>query len=302
MAFLGVYGHVNVDVILKVRELPGPEQTVPVEKELRRLGGTAGNLARAAASLGVPAALASCVGTDFPEEFMELLTSAGIELVDLRKIDGPTPKIWILSSAAGKQAGVIDQGVMGDGVARPHLDYTMLNSTWVHFMTGPPEDHYRVAREAHRAGKRVAFDPAQELSFRYSDRAFERFLAESDLLFLNQAELQRALEKLGYGEPRQLLDHTKAVVETRGPQGVVLYTQKETLRVPACPVREASASETIGAGEAFRGGFYAALHQQRPLAQALRWGSVSASLYLETGASRFADLNQLRARLEEWHD
>lgn len=300
MAFLGVYGHVNVDYILQVRELPGPDQTVPVERELRRLGGTAGNLARAAASLQVPAALAACVGSDFPEEFLELLRSAGIELVDLRRVDGPTPKIWILSSASGSQAAVIDQGVMADGVPRPRLDYTMLNSNWVHFVTGPPEDHYSVAREARRAGKHVAFDPAQEITFRYSDRSLERFLNEAEIFFANHVELERALEMLGYGEPRQLLDHTRAVVETRGGEGAVLYTPKETVRVPACPVRSEAAGETTGAGDAFRGGFYAGLHQRRPVAEALRWASAASSLYLESGTSRFPDLDQVRTRLEEW--
>lgn len=300
MAFLGVYGHVNVDFILRIARLPLADQTVPVERELVRLGGTAGNLARATAALGVPTALASFVGDDFPPNYRSALESAGIELVDLRRLEGPTPKVWILSSAQGEQSAVIDQGVMGDGHVRPRLDYTMLGSEWVHFATGPPPDHYAVAKEAARIGKHVAFDPAQELSYRYPDRAFELFIDESDLFFANRRELARALEKLGYGDPRQLLDHAGAVLETRGPDGSILYTEKETLRTPACPLRLDAPPETTGAGDVLRAGVYAALHSRRELGEAVRWGAVASSLFLDTRGERFPSAEELAMRLEEW--
>src|SRR5688572_26595889 len=101
MTFLGVYGHVNVDYILQAPHLPRPEQTLPVQREMIRLGGTGGNIARAAASLGVPTALAACIGDDFPAHYRSQLEESGLELVDLRHVSGPTPKVWVLSDPAG---------------------------------------------------------------------------------------------------------------------------------------------------------------------------------------------------------
>lgn len=302
MAFLGVYGHVNVDYILQVKELPRADQTVPVIRELVRLGGTAGNIARGAAFLGVPTALASCVGDDFPARFRDELAAAGIDLVDFRRLNGPTPKIWILSSPNGEQSAVIDQGVMGDNHERPRLDYTMLGSDWVHLTTGPAADHFEIAKEASRLRKKVVFDPGQELSYRYPDRTFEKFLDLCDVFVCNKRELAIALEKLGYGDPRQLLDHTDAVIGTRGSEGSVLYTESETVTVPACPVRTDGALDTVAAGDLYRAGLYAALREKKRLPEAVRWAAVAASVFLESNGARFPSLDEVRRRREEWPD
>lgn len=299
MPFLGVYGHVNVDYLLEVKQLPGAEQTVPVEREQVRLGGTAGNIARAAASLGVPVSLAAFIGDDFPEGFQRQLRTSTIDLTDLRHLDGPTPKVWILTIPEGSQAAVIDQGVMGDAFKRPVLDYTVLNSEWLHFTTGPPMEHYAAAKEAARLGKKVVFDPAQELGFRYDDRMFERFLNEADLFICNEAELGRALAKLGYADPQQLLDHADAVLVTRGAKGLRIYQGRKPVEIPACPPRTAP-RDTTGAGDVFRAGLYAGLYGGAALSEAAKWGAVAASLYLESSASSFPVLEALRARLAEW--
>ncbi|HEX9817267.1 MAG TPA: PfkB family carbohydrate kinase [Candidatus Thermoplasmatota archaeon] len=302
MPFLGVYGHVNVDYILQVKELPRAEQTVPVIRELVRLGGTAGNIARGAAFLSVPTAIASCVGEDFPPRFREELTAAGIDLVDFRQIPGPTPKIWIISSAKGEQSAVIDQGVMGDNHSRPRLDYTMLGSDWIHFTTGPAKDHFDIAKEASRIGKKVVFDPGQELSYRYPERDFERFLDLADVFICNKQELGIAQEKLGYGDPKQLLDHVDAIIGTRGSEGSVLYTERETININACPVRTQEAVDTVAAGDLYRAGLYAALREKRPLPEAMRWAAVAASVFLESHGTRWPSLDDVRRRRDEWGD
>lgn len=300
MGFLGVYGHVNVDYILLLKALPGPETTLPVERTLVRLGGTGGNVARAATALGVPTSLAACVGDDFPPEYRRSLEAAGIDTTDLRHVPGTTSKVWILSVPNGPQSAVIDQGVMNDGVERPRLDYCWLNSTWVHFTTGNPPEWLAAAREAKRAGKHVAFDPAQELSYRYTSRTFEDLLNQSDLFLCNEHELPRALELLGYAAPEQLFDHTPRVLVTRGDRGTLLLTPTGRLEVPACPVRSAAGVEATGAGDAFRGGLYAALHRAQDWEKALRTAAAAAALFLEAGGERFPTWPHVEARLREW--
>lgn len=300
MGFLGVYGHVNVDHILILKSLPKPETTVPVERELVRLGGTAGNIARAAAILGVPTSLASCVGDDFPSEYRQDLAAAGIDLTDFRHVAGPTPKVWALSVPGSNQSYVIDQGVMADSVSRPRLDFAMLNSEWVHFTTGNPTDWWPILQEARQAKKEVAFDPAQELSYRYDSRTFERFLNHSTVFFCNEPELQRALDLFGYGDPTQLFDHTRRLVITRSHQGSRLMTDKETLDVPVCPVRGVDRVEATGAGDGFRGGLYAALWRKKPWSESLRCAAVTSSLFLEAGGNRFPTWDEVIARLDAW--
>jgi len=300
MAFLGVYGHVNVDHILLVPELPGPERTVSVKQSLIRLGGTGGNIARAAASLGVSTSLAACVGDDFPDEYRHLLESSGLDLTDLKHVPGPTPKIWIVSVPGGAQNAIIDQGVMGDSFERPKLDFAWLNSDWVHFTTGAPADWLEPAQAASQAGKRIAFDPAQELAYRYTSRVFETLLNDSDLFVCNEHELPRALDLLGYGDARQLFDHTDRILVTRGERGARLIQPKETLDVAACPVRGSKRVESTGAGDVFRAGLYAGLFRSEPWPEALRAASVAASLFLENEGNRFPSWSDVVERREEW--
>ncbi len=300
MGWLAVYGHVNIDYLLLVKRLPQSETTLPVEKSLVRLGGTGGNIARAAAALGVPTALAACVGDDFPAEYRAQLASGGIDLTDLKHVAGPTPKVWILSVPNGPQSAIIDQGVMGDGHQRPALDYAWMEGAWVHFTTGSPHDWAAVARDAREAKKHIAFDPAQELSYRYTSRVFEDLLNRSHVLWCNEHELPRALDLLGYGDPHQLFDHVERIIVTRGAQGTRLLTPKESHDVPACPVRGRDHVETTGAGDVLRAGVYAGLHRGQSWPEALRTGSCASSLFLEAQGERFPSWDAVAARRQEW--
>jgi ribokinase len=302
VAFLGVYGHVNIDTILLLESLPTPGHTVPALDEFDRLGGTGGNVARAAATLGVPTALASFVGNDFPPQYRSLLEETGIDTTDVRVLEGRTPHVWVMTVPGKESVAVIDQGVQGGPLDKefPLLDYTMLNSDWLHVTTGAVPMHLAVVREAKRVGKRVVFDPAQELHYRYDDRTFERFLDASAYFICNDVELGHALGKLEYGDPVQLLDHVDGLIVTRGADGVDLYTTEGTVRLPACPVRAEHPPEATGAGDVFRGGVYAALHDGRDMQEALRWGSVASSLFLEADGAAFPRREALEVRLQEW--
>lgn len=296
MAFLAVYGHVNVDHILLVDRLPVAETTVPVERSFVRLGGTGGNIARAAAALGVPTSLAAYVGDDFPAGFRATLEASGIDLTDLRRVQGSTPRVWILTGKDEHQSAIIDQGVMGDGVEAPALDYAWMSSEWVHFTTGDPAKWLAAAQEASRAGKKIVFDPAQELSYRYEARIFERFLNLCDAFVCNETELERALAVMGYADVHLLFDHTDRIVVTRGARGVRLLERKSTYEVPAFPLRDVDRVNVVGAGDAFRGGLYAGLRRAESWPEAIRTGCAAAALYLEHGGDRFPSWDAVAVR------
>src|SRR5467141_2399393 len=111
--YLGAFGHVVMDHIVTLRRLPRPNTSIEILGRRRSFGGTAGNLTRAAARLGVKTALASFVGEDFPSDYREALRRQGVDLTDLRAIRGATtPTAWIFSDSAGNQIAIIDQGPM----------------------------------------------------------------------------------------------------------------------------------------------------------------------------------------------
>lgn len=300
--FVTVLGHANIDVQIDLKGLPTAGASEPVQARRTVWGGTACNIARHAATLGVPTRLWARVGDDFPLEWRTVLEADGVDLSALAvEPGGRTPTCFILTDAAGEQAYCMDQGAMGNMVAQPPTAAVldgMPAGAWLHLGTGQPEAYEALAAEARRRGMNVALDPGQELRFAYSPESFRRLLAAADLLFVNAFELGLALEYLGLSEPEELLDHVPTVVATDGGQGArLLRRDQATLHVPAPEVKVV---DPTGAGDALRAGWYAALHAGADAEEALRWGVAAGAVAVgfegpQGDAVRRGDLEALGA-------
>ena len=282
-AFLGVLGHVNVDYLFHLPEPLKPNATHPITARERFWGGTAGNIAVAAATLGVPTRLGSVVGEDFPAEYRDWLRARGVDLSDLVALPGrPTSAWWGFEDPEHNVLGIIDQGPLGGDDLAAEFSHA-LQAPWVHFATGPPKAWLRLVAKAKDAGRNVTFDPGQELRYRWGDRDFERMLDRSDMFVCNHVELEQALDKLAYGDVVQLHDHVPVVLVTRGKEGATLHREGERrpVAVPAVPRTEAPVVDTTGAGDGFRAGVYAGLHHGLDLAACVALGNAVASFVIE---------------------
>jgi sugar/nucleoside kinase (ribokinase family) len=280
MPFLAVYGHTNIDNILEVGHLPGPDTSMNVRGHETLFGGTAANVCIRAACLGVPSALCSFVGGDMPSKFRSLLEEKGVDLRDLvvRKDKG-TPTVWIVSADDQHQVAYVYQGAMGD---IDDLDLRLTaarEATWAHMMTGRPKYQIRVMRELRRLGKKVALDPAQEIHHIWSADEFAEALRLADILFCNESELESALRHMGKKHPQDLLDSVGMVVNTLGKEGSRILTKDGEVRIPV--VKAARVVDPTGAGDAFRSGFFAGLYRGLDYEDAALCGSASASFALE---------------------
>lgn len=282
--FFAVCGHTNIDVQLQVQELPKAGQSVPVLDRRTVWGGTACNIARHAAGLGVGVRLWSRVGDDFPANWRDALVGDGVDLsfLDTAK-GGRTPTCTILTDLLDRQCYAMDQGAMSAMAENPPpegLVDGLSPGGWLHLATGDPLAYAPVADAARSRGVLVALDPGQEITFQYDARRFEGLLDLSDALFVNEHELRVACDFLGYGAPEQFLDHVDTVVVTRAERGATLYRAKgKPSQVPAFPVPRVV--DPTGAGDAVRSGWYAALSEGRPMEQALRWGMAAASVVIQ---------------------
>jgi nucleoside kinase len=286
-----VVGHTNLDHFLHVERLPSTDRTVPLRDREVRLGGTAANIARTAAKLGVRAALVSQVGPDFPTRFRSQLVREGVDLSGFEIVPGArTPAVFIVETSAGEQVTLIDQGAMGtdrgSGVPRSLLK----RAGWIHLATGDPRYQLRSLEEARRRGMRAAADPAQEIFYRWDAASLRQLLSGSELFFANRSELARALELLRCKGIPQLLGIVPLVVETMGPRGAAAWTRAGQVQVSAA--RSPRIQQVTGAGDAFRGGFYAGWFRGDPLAECLRYGAWAAARWLEAG-----DPSRLRPRV-----
>ena len=268
-----------LDHIFTLRRLPKPNSSIEIVRRRRSFGGTAGNLTRAAARLGVKTALASFVGDDFPSDYRDALRKEGVDLTDLRSIRGAlTPTAWIFSDGSGNQMAVIDQGPMK--VARlPILRHAVETSELVHIGTGRPAYYARIASLAAELDRTIAFDPAQEIHYVYSPRLFRTLLERSTYFFGNAAEIAQAKRFLRVGSTEGLLRFTAVVAATLGPRGSAIYTRDGKIRIPR--VAPKRVVDVTGAGDAYRAGFYAGLSRGLDLRRCGILGSSVASFVVE---------------------
>ena len=278
--FLGVYGHVNLDYIIGLEHLPKPNTSIQILSRERMFGGTGGNIARVAARLGVPTALASFVGEDFPVEYRSALEAEGVDLTDLRAVRGHgTPAAWIFSDRHGNQMAIVDQGPMKVAADLRLLTHTVRASELIHLGTGRPEYYSRIAALAARLRKRIAFDPSQEIHYVYTPRTFLNLIRRAEIFFGNEAEMKRALSFTRRKRPQDLLDFVRVVVLTRGAKGSTIHSDEGTQRIPA--LRPRRVEDVTGAGDAYRAGFYAGLMRSYDLFHCGLLGAAVSSFVIE---------------------
>ncbi|MDO9537671.1 MAG: carbohydrate kinase family protein [Thermoplasmata archaeon] len=274
--FVGVFGHVNLDYLMKVERLPKPNTSVQVSNVRRFFGGTGSNIAMIASSLGVKTALASFVGKDFPKDFKDALFKAGVDTYDLVEKDSfLTPTCRIMTDPENNQICIMDQGPMGEMDDFPIAKHAIESSEIIHIGTGRPAYYRKVMKAAKKLGKRIHFDPAQELRYVYTPEIFTELLAMSDALFVNQHELKIAMKYLGIKSRAKLLDHVGILIVTKGKDGSEIITSSGDIEIPA--IKPKKILDPTGAGDAYRAGFYAGLSRGMDLESCGRLGASASS-------------------------
>ncbi len=282
--YLCIYGHAALDLIMSLERFPEPNTSVDVLEKRRYFGGTGANMAAIAASLGVPTALCTYVGSDFPSDFRSFLESRKVDLRDLVKVDGyETPAVWIVSNRSHEQIAYVYQGPMRDMDHFPLRMSTVESAKIVHISTGRPEYYLRLMAECRKRNKEISFDPAQEIHHIWSHETFKRALPLCDVFFANENELRTAMRYLGLTSPEEITSVVKVFINTRGKQGSVLCSPGGRWKIPAAQPK--IITDTTGAGDAFRAGFYAGRYRGYALQECAALGSSTASFIIEEKGS-----------------
>jgi ribokinase len=282
--FLCVYGHTNLDYILSLKQFPERNTSVDVEEKRFYYGGTGANVAIIASSLGVPTALCSFVGKDLPSGFRRLMEQKGLDLRDLVEVEEQeTPTVWIVSDQEHNQIAYVYQGPMGVMERFPPRTEAALESEWVHIMTGRPDYYLKVMDDCTRAGRKICFDPAQEIHHVWDPERFRKAISRAKMFFCNENELRTALRYLRMQKVEQLLEHVEVVVNTLGSRGSRICTREGMVEVPAVAPKQVV--DTTGAGDAFRAGFYAGRFRGFDLRKSAAAGAVTASFIIESRGS-----------------
>jgi len=277
--FLRVYGHIAIDQIMSLRRFPDPNSSVDVVKRTA-FGGTGANIATFAAALGVPTVLHSYVGPDLPDSFLELMESKGVDLSGVIEAEGyETSSVIIVNDEKQNQVAYVHQGPMQDMIALGFDDIPLEMADHVHVSTGRPEAYLPMMRRYRKMGAKVSFDPAQETYRVWRRETFDRALANSTTYFCNKSEMKVALEYQGVSGPERLLETVPRVICTLGKNGSVMYDEHGSHKVPAA--KPESVADPTGAGDAFRGGYYAGLYRGHDPIRSMAYGAAAASFAIE---------------------
>ena len=246
-----------------------------------RAGGSAVNAALAAARLGARAAVIGRVGADAAGRLVaDELAAAGVEPLLARDDEAPTGCVVVV----GGSSIVADPGAslrLAPGDLPATLEAGAVLVSGYSLLQVGPEAAARAALERARTDW-LAVDAASSrlVSAFGIDRFFEA-TTNAGVLFAN-ADEARTLTGLDADEAAfALARHYRVVCVKLGRAGAIAADGGELVRAE---VQLLERADTLGAGDAFAGGFLVALVRGAELAVALRAGCDAATAALQGSA------------------
>jgi ribokinase len=273
-----VAGSINVDLIVGVRALPGPGETVLGNRFIQQNGGKSANQAVAAARVGADVTMLGAVGADdLGRSALAGLAEAGVDISCCRVVeDVHTGLALIVVDGAGENQIAVAPGANG------RLDEAMIRDEVAGLEPTPgavcllgfevyDEAVVAAARWAAARALRIILNPAPA-------RPIAAELLElGPILTPNETEAEMLSgESQAADSARSLSAQTGApVIVTLGAEGAVLFDGKTVEHLPALLVEPV---DTTGAGDALNGILAAELARGAALREALRWAMVGAAM------------------------
>ena len=265
----------------------------PFGKSNSIMGGSANYIALAAAQFEIPAAVVSIVGSDYPQEYLNLLTERRIDVsgIDMNQRDTLDTQLNVINDFKPIVPEAFrDAEVLLLGNLHPSLQMDVLNQ-----MTQRP--------------KLVVMDTMNYWMNHTWDLLME-VIARVDVLTINDEEARQLTKEysLVKAAHRIMAMGVKYVVIKKGEHGALLFHEDKVFFAPALPLAEVF--DPTGAGDVFAGGMVGYLTKTHDysfanLKNAIVQGANVASFCIEKfGAERLLTLthNERTARLQQFRD
>ncbi len=297
----GIHGKIQDEILVEKNGKLGRQNLMFTAKTREHFwGGTGGNIAYGLGILGKKPLLFSLAGKDFQGSgFGPHLKEAGVDSRVVVNDKSWTAVFYGMSDELGQQIGVYQPNAYEKIDTLP-LAKTLMQKDFDNigvaiFSAGTGKSIYRHMKETReKCGKDtlIIFDPGQVISIFYDKTLLEKTLALADIFIGNEVEIKQLQTILGYSIEQVLQKGVKAVIETLGERGSVIYESptnrniafahgREQMpyfaktKIPAAKARKVV--EATGAGDAYRAGMIAKLLEGKMLKEACLFGAKVAS-------------------------
>jgi len=279
VAILGIF---VADLAFRAGRMPGIGETIAGSGFKLGPGGKGSNQAVAAARAGAEVAFISKLGQDdFGAIAFATWRAEGIKTCVVEAADQPTGAAFIyVNERTGENAIIVVPGAAGSispADVEAAADAIRAAAVFVTQLEQPAAAALRGLQIAREAGVVTVFNPAP------AEPVDESLYVLCDYVTPNESEaaLLTGMPVDNVEEARRAADAflargVGAALITLGEAGALLHTRDASILVPA--FRAGPVVETAGAGDAFNGGFAAALARGAAPEEAVRFGCAVAGI------------------------
>ncbi len=248
-----------------------------VDNMTKQRGGCAPNIAYSMALLGEKPSVLATAGVDF-SEYRVWMESRGIDTRYIRDIPGKhTASFFVNTDLENNQIASFYTGAMADAslftlasVPADEIDYLVISPN-------DPAAMRKLSDECVALGIPYLFDPSQQVA-RNPHEDLRAGVEGAHAVFCNEYEFNLLVKHTGFSA-RQIDEHVKLLVITKGENGATVKSDDRQYQIPVVPA--ARIADPTGVGDAFRGGFLRGYRLGLDLQTCGQMGALSATYCLE---------------------
>ena len=243
----------------------------------RERGGVAANIAYTNKLLGGDPLILATVGNDFGD-YRRWLEDQGLSTSQIIEIpEDLTATFFVSTDLEQNQIANFYTGAMAHAKDFSLKSRGLDGATLVLISPNDPVAMVNYAKECQELGVPFAYDPSQQLA-RLSEDDLKASVPGAKFLFCNEYELAVIQNKTGWGKD-EIQTMVETLVVTYGKKGSIIYTDGQEYAIPVAPLDKID--DPTGAGDAFRGGFFAAWQAGLPWDVVGRVGALCSTYALE---------------------
>ncbi len=227
----------------------------PFGKTDKILGGAATFIGLAASQFNVDSAIVSVVGDDFPQEYLDLLTSKNIDISSLEIIEGGSTFFWsgkYHNDLNTRDTLATELNVLAD--FNPVVPDNFKDADVVMLGNLHPNTQMSVIQQMEQKPKLIILDT---MNFWMDNTLTElmEVIKHIDVITINDEEARQLTGEYSLVKAAIRIHEMgpKYVVIKKGEHGALLFHDDNIFFAPALPLREVF--DPTGAGDTFAGGF-----------------------------------------------